>query len=163
MEAIYSMKSCCFTGHRMLKIDEALEQRLTRELCRLIDMGVTDFYAGGARGWDTFSAFRLLELRRTHPEVKLHLILPCSPEEQCRDFSMEELFFYNSVLHSADSVEQISDEYFDGCTRVRNKRMVELADICLCCYDTRRFASGTGQTVRMAEQKGIPIINLYEV
>ena len=41
----------------------------------------------------------------------------------------------------------------------RNERLVELADYCICyCTNPR---SGTGQTVRMAKDKGIDIINLF--
>ena len=42
----------------------------------------------------------------------------------------------------------------------RNSRLVNKADICICYLKNKR--TGTGQTVRMAETKGIDVINLYQ-
>ena len=41
--------------------------------------------------------------------------------------------------------------------------MIELSDGCVCYYDESVGRSGTGQTVRMAESKGIEIINLFSM
>ena len=41
---------------------------------------------------------------------------------------------------------------------------MELAsDYCICYWNSKDFRSGTGQTVRMAQKKGIEIINLFEI
>ena len=46
----------------------------------------------------------------------------------------------------------------------RNARMVELVDCCVAYYDESSNArSGTGQTVRMADLKGIEVINLFDI
>ena len=45
----------------------------------------------------------------------------------------------------------------------RNAQMVELADCCVCYYDDSIARSGTGQTVRMANAKGIEVINLFDM
>ena len=37
------MKSCCFTGHRIMKITPELVQRLKDALIKLVEQGVTDF------------------------------------------------------------------------------------------------------------------------
>lgn len=57
--------SCAFTGHRPKsfpwKYDEnadaclLLKKVLTREIVKLIDRGVTDFYSGLAEGVDTWA------------------------------------------------------------------------------------------------------------
>lgn len=48
--------------------------------------------------------------------------------------------------------------------KARNARLVELAsDYCICYWNPKNFRSGTGQTVRMAQKKGIEIINLFEM
>lgn len=46
------MKAACFTGHRNIKIDENIKQKLYSILDEIIKLGVSDFYAGGAIGWD---------------------------------------------------------------------------------------------------------------
>lgn len=71
---------------------------------------------------------------------------------------VEQLADYDRILLMADSTEYISEKYYYGCMKARNARLVELADCCVCYYDNKKSASGTGQTVRMAERKNICII-----
>ena len=86
-------------------------------------------------------------------------MLPCCEEEQTLKWTDEQKARYHKILTAADSVEYVSKRYYDGCMKKRNERLVQLADCCLCYYDDRRKASETGQTVRMAQKKGIEIIN----
>ncbi len=77
-------KSACFTGHRSFTGDTTnLEARLYDILERAINKeSVKDFYVGGAVGWDELAAQTVLKLREIYPQIELHLILPCSNEEQ---------------------------------------------------------------------------------
>ena len=159
-------RSACFTGHRTIKADiSTFSTLLSSVIERLItDKGVTDFYAGGAYGFDAVSAFSVLHLKENYPEVKLHLILPCSKEEQSRKWTAEQKAELEKLLGLADSVEYVSDRYYNGCMKARNARLVELAsDYCICYWNPKNFRSGTGQTVRMAQKKGIEVINLFEM
>lgn len=159
------MKSACFTGHRNIQGNPAeLEKRLYTELEKAIkEWGITEYYNGAALGWDLFSARVVLKLKKVYPQVKLHLILPCSPEEQTADWSDEQCSEYMSILSAADSVEQTSEHYYNGCMKVRNARLVELADCCYCYLNPNRKRSGTGQTVRMAQKKNIMVVNFYDL
>ena len=67
---------------------------------------------------------------------------------------------YDCIYREADSCEFVSVDYTKDCMRLRNKRLVELADCCVCFCGEPEGRSGTAQTVRMARQKGIPVINL---
>ena len=126
-------------------------------------MGVTDFYAGRAYGFYAVSAFSVLHLKENYP-VKLHLILPCSKEEQSRKWTAEQKAELEKLLRLADSVEYVSDRYYKGCMKARNARLVELAsDYGICYWNPSNYRSGTGQTVRMAQKKGIEVINLFEM
>ena len=159
-------RSACFTGHRTIKADiSTFSTLLSSVIERLItDKGVTDFYAGGAYGFDAVSAFSVLHLKENYPEVKLHLILPCSKEEQSGKWTAEQKAELENLLGLADSVEYVSDRYYNGCMKARNARLVELAsDYCICYWNPSNFRSGTGQTVRMAQKKGIEVINLFEM
>lgn len=157
------MKSICFTGHRQIDESSALKECLQKKLKEMIAAGCTDFYAGGAIGWDTLCAGTILTLRGGYPHIRLHLVLPCSPEEQTAKWKDAEKSEYYYILRAADSVEQISVCYQGGCMKRRNAKLVEYADICVCYYHPQRIRSGTGQTVRMAEKKGLPICNFAEV
>ena len=159
-------RSACFTGHRTIKADISIFSALLSSVIeRLItDKGVTDFYAGGAYGFDAVSAFSVLHLKENYPEVKLHLILPCSKEEQSRKWTAEQKAELENLLRLANSVEYVSDRYYNGCMKARNARLVELAsDYCICYWNPKNFRTGTGQTVRMAQKKGIEVINLFEM
>ena len=155
------MNNVSFTGHREIDAD-ALREPLYATLEELIEKGSDMFFAGGAAGFDTLAALTVLDLKTLYPWISLVLVLPCSPEEQTRSFTRELRDTYFDILHSADSVEYISDHFTKECMKQRNQRLIDHADICVCCYDERRLASGTGQTVRMAEKKRIRIINLFE-
>ncbi len=119
---------------------------------------MTDFYDGGAVGLDMLCAETVIELKAEYPNIKLHLLLPCPPGEHAKRWNKSQVAKYNEILQAADSVTVLSEHYTEDCMKLRNKRLVELADCCVCyCTNPR---SGTGQTVRMAREKGIDVINL---
>ena len=159
-------KSVCFTGHRTIAEDkEKLSARLYALLERLVtEQKIMDFYTGGALGWDALAALTVLKLRESYPEVKLRLELPCPFEEQSAKWNEAQKAEYQHILGLADSVEQASERYYNGCMKARNARLVELAtDYCICYWNPKHFRSGTGQTVRMAQKKGIEIINMLDM
>ena len=157
-KAVKSMKTCCFTGHRIIKITPELVQRLKDTIIKLITQSVTDFYNGGAIGFDMLCAEAVIALKAEHSDIKLHMLLPCPPEEHAKRWNKAQIARYNEILQAADSVTVLSEHYTEDCMKQRNKRLVELADCCICyCTNPR---SGTGQTVRMAREKGIDVINL---
>lgn len=155
------MKSACFTGHRNISGDIInLKQTLYNTLEKYItNYGLTDFYAGGALGWDTLAALTVIKLRSIYPHIRLHLILPCSNEEQTAKWSDKDKWIFYRILSSADHIEYTSQYYYKGCMKARNARLVECADICFCYWNTNNFHSGTAQTVNMARKKHIDIIN----
>lgn len=152
-------KAVCFTGHRNVKETAKLKEALINQLVKLIDEGTTDFYAGGAVGWDMLCENVVIELRERFPHIKLRLILPCPAEEQTEKWREDDKAEFRRLLLAADTVEICSEHYFDGCMKLRNQRLVDLADLCVCYYNGKQ-RSGTGQTVRMAERQGKEIINL---
>ena len=153
------MKACCFTGHRIIKITPELIRRLRNTIICVIEYGVTDFYDGGAIGFDMLCAETVIALKAEYSDIKLHLLLPCPPEEQVKGWNKAQIARYNEILQAADSVTILSEHYTVDCMKQRNERLVELADCCICyCANPR---SGTGQTVRIAAQKGINVINLF--
>lgn len=152
------MKSVCFTGHRKITITYELKEKLRRTLISLIENGCTDFYAGGALGWDTLCEEAVLALRQEYPQIKLHLVLPCSSAEQTAKWSDWQRTRFKSILTAADDVQYTAEHYSADCMKRRNERLVELSECCVCyCTDPQ---SGTGQTVRIAERSGIKIYNL---
>ena len=155
------MKSCCFTGHRIIKVAPELVQRLRDAIIDVIGQGVTEFYDGGAIGFDMLAAETVIGLKDEHPDIKLHMLLPCPSEEQIKGWNKTQIARYEKILQAADSVTVVSDHFTRECMKQRNERLVGIADCCICyCTNPR---SGTGQTVRMAADKQIDALNLAQL
>ncbi len=155
-------KSVCFTGHRDVKTNEKLENTLMETLKYLIEKeNVTKFYAGGAEGWDTICEKAVIRLKKLYPFIKLFLVLPCPAEEQTKFWRESDKSLYYRILRYADDIECVSAKYFKGCMKLRNERLVELSDICVCYYNGAG-RTGTSQTVRFANEYGLKVINLFE-
>ena len=152
--------NCCFTGHRNVLITDDLMKRLENELIKLIQDGFTDFYAGGAAGWDMLCGKMVIKLREIYP-VRLNIILPCRFEQHTLKWDQQQKDELEKLISLSDNVEIISEFYTDSCIKLRNHRLVSASSCCVCYYNKNRFRSGTGQTIRMAENKGIPVINLH--
>lgn len=159
------IKRCAFTGHRPSKFpwkyneDDprciALKETMTEQITELINSGVTDFYTGGADGVDCWAALIVLALREKNPALKLHCILPYAGQADGWSDSAQER--YREVLKKADSVEYVSQEYYDDCMIDRNHRLVESADLLLAVSKGVR-RSGTGATLNYARKMGREII-----
>ena len=157
-------RSVCFTGHREVSENTVkLFNRLYTCLENLITTeNATDFYAGGAVGFDTIAAKCVLSLREKYKDIRLHLVLPCPNDEQTKGWSAGEKFDFRIILQRADSVEITSPSRTKDCMKIRNARLVEQADsFCVCYYD-KTVKSGTGQTVGFAQKNGLTIINVFE-
>ena len=129
----------------------------------IIHHEITDFYTGCAIGWDTLAAQVIFKIRESYPQVKLHLILPCSNAEQTEKWTAEQKKEFHRILSLADDVEYTSKRYFNGCMKVRNTRLVECATYkCYCYWNDKRRRSGTFQTINMAERKGLLMENFFE-
>ena len=157
------MQSCFFTGHRSFSYerDTNAVNNLAAILPILAESGVTDFYAGGARGWDMYCELSVIVLKKYYPHLKLHLILPCPPEKQILYWNDSDKEHYKILLGFADSVDVISDDYDKYCMKKRNARLAELGDICVCYFNKNDLRSGTAQTVRMAEKANKTVLNMY--
>lgn len=153
-------KICCFTGHRNLGdlLTPGLYNKTKKLILDLVDDGYTDFRAGGAIGFDTLAAICVLDVKTQRPEVKLHLILPC--KDQDKKFSKLDKKFYHYAVANADTVSYIQERYAAGVMQARNRALVDGADLCVACL--ARLSGGTYQTVKMARQRGIEIINVLK-
>lgn len=154
------MKTVCFTGHRNLTVTPEIKKRLDETLKALAERGAEDFYAGGNLGWDMLCGEAVLKLREELPNIRLHIILPCPDDQLTAKWNASQKSRFYMILKGADNVEITSKKYFYGCTKVRNRRLVELAECCVCYCDNDNYAGGTGQTLLMAKRNNLVIFNL---
>lgn len=157
--------SCAFTGHRPQsfpwKYDETaqecllLKATLTKEIEKLVDRGVTDFYSGLAEGVDTWSAEIALGLREKNPALSVHGVLPC--RSQAIKWTPAAQEHHQWLQEQADTITCLSKEYYDGCMLDRNRYLVDHSDILLAVYNGS-WRGGTAMTVRYAQKLGREII-----
>lgn len=152
------IKTCSFTGHRRIRLEDkdALASLLKRGVKYAYDQGCRRFLAGGAIGFDTMAALAVLELRDSHPDARLVLVLPC--RDQDRYFSFEQKKTYRAILDSADELIYTSEVYTDTCMLRRNEYLAKNADVMLAYLYRER--SGASQTVRLAREYGAVVYNL---
>lgn len=151
-------RTCCFTGHRALPASkmQAILANLHREIDALIEGGVRDFLSGGALGFDQIAASIILDKRQMCRDVRLILTLPC--KDQDARWNEGQRVAYRALLRRADEVIYVSEAYDEGCMKRRNAYMVARSDFCLCALLRER--SCAGQTVRLARQSGLKVIDV---
>ena len=155
-----NFKSCCFTGHRIIPAAhrKELAHILDRRLAALFGIGFTEFRTGGALGFDTLAAERVLALCEKHPECHLHLILPC--RDQDKGWSVRERENYAHIMERASSVRYMSEHYTPDCMHARNRALVDGSDLCLSYLTANR--GGTPYTCAYALKHGVRLINLAD-
>lgn len=153
--------TCFFTGHRILSNSqiEYLKKEIKIIASYFIEQhNVTDFITGGAIGFDTIAAYTILELKKSYPQIKLHLYLPCT--DQAKNWRKSDINAWNDILKQADSHKYIFNHtYMSGCMQMRNRAMVTDSKYCIA-YCTRPN-SGSASTIAYAKEKGhyISMIN----
>jgi uncharacterized phage-like protein YoqJ len=150
-----------FTGHRRIAEKDLppLLSKLDETITNLVNQGITRYLNGGAVGFDALAALAVITARKRNPSVKLILALPCTNQDE--RWGKADKQIYKHLLESADEIIYVSDKpYFDGCMAARNLYLIENSGTCIAYM--KRGRSGASQTVRMAREHNLTIINLAE-
>lgn len=153
-------KICCFTGHRKIDDNEIIKlpAELDRRIEKLYSLGVREFRAGGAIGFDTLAALKVIAFRKTHPDVRLCLILPCRDQDKKWNDYDKRILRY--TVECADSVLYIENTYTPDCMHRRNRALVRGADYCLAYVN--RIEGGSAYTLNIARREGLKVENLAD-
>ena len=136
-----------FCGHKDIHGRDAVERWLY-DVCRyLIQQGAEEFYLGGYGGFDHLSAAVLRELKKTHPQIRLILVLPYL------NSSMPTEGYDETVYPPLESVPK------RFAISRRNEWMVQECDT-IIAYVTHRWG-GAAKTLEYAQKKKKRIIS-YE-
>lgn len=149
---------CCFTGHRTIPAQHMsrLYPLLDKEILSLYNKGVRIFRAGGAMGFDTIAALRVLYLKSQGYELTLELILPC--RDQTSRWPPSAVLDYNFILSRADSVRYVTEAYNRYCMLQRDRALVDGSGYCISYLTENR--GGTAYTVAYALKNGLTLVNL---
>lgn len=158
-------KSCFFTGHRSIPDDkETIFVALKNHISYLYSIGVRDFHAGGALGFDTLAATTVIDLKRFHPGMRLVLNLPY--HNQTFGWNAVNVKRYEYIKSNADEIIYTYDgEVTDGYdTRKyllkRNCDMVDCSKYGIAYFTGGK--SGTGYTLKYAKKRNCEVVNIYE-
>ena len=145
------VRSVCFTGHRELPPrTTAAYRHLVKDteaaIRRAFAAGARRFYCGGAEGFDLLCGKLVLLEQERHLDMQLILLLPYTGFGE--RFSARDRAELDRQKKAAEEVLYLSTQYYPGCMALRNRQLVEDADLCIA--HLTRAPSGTAQTVGYA-------------
>lgn len=147
-------KTCCFTGHRQLRLPEKEVIKKLRPIIKdAIKNGFNHFICGGALGFDTLAAELIIKLKR-RKKITLEIAMPC-PEQNAMWTTMQKQK-YIDILNKADKQTLICRSYIQSCYQKRNEYMVNNSALVIAFFDGS--PSGTMQAVNYAKLKGKRVI-----
>ena len=159
-------KVCCFTGHRPNRLPwgehekgegfEAFRERLKHQIEVAILGGVSHFICGMAEGIDLLCGELVLQLKRSYTYITLEVAIPWP--NQSDKFSRRNKSRWLGLRHNANKVTIVCRYWRKNVFERRNQYMVDNSDLLIAVC--RNMTSGAGQTIRMAERRGIPIIRV---
>lgn len=157
--------TCCFSGYRAEKMPfpaddpraDALMVALDQAIANAAAQGYTAFLSGMSTGFDLWAAEAVLHAREQLP-VQLLCAVPF--DQQADHYPPDWKRRFNHCLLAADQVFALSRRYYNGCYAARNRFMVESSSLLICYFDGK--PGGTAQTVRMAREHRLDIINLAD-
>lgn len=159
-------ETCCFSGYRIEKMPfraddlsavQTLAAALDRAVYHAAARGYTRFLSGMSTGFDLWAAEAVLRARAQLP-VQLLCAVPF--DRQADSYPPDWKRRFNHCLLAADRVYALSRQYYAGCYAARNRFMVDASSLLICYFDGQ--SGGTAQTVHMAGQSGLEIVNLAE-
>ena len=152
-----------FTGYRPQKMpfgfDEQDERcidfkkRLRDTIESFIWQGYQHFISGGAMGMDMYAAEIVLELKKKYPEILLEMVSPF--DGQTAKWALEYQQRHDALFEKADIVTATGHAFTKSCMFVRNRYLVDNADMLLAAFDGQ--PGGTEMTIRYAKQMGIQV------
>ena len=155
--------TCCFTGHRPVKLPWGMRDTDSRctdtkiwirdQVSDLYEKGYRRFLCGMAIGCDMLFAEEVTALRRLHPEVILFGAIPCADQASC--WNTKQKLRYSELVEQCDEIKIFSETYNRLCMNERNSFMVEQSSVLLACFNGT--PGGTMNTILYAQRKGIDI------
>ena len=146
-------RTCAVTGHRVLPPDFD-EEKLRKNLEKIIDDGYDVFLIGMAVGFDLLCFKTLLSIKESGKDVKICAVVPCS--DQSKRFSAEDKLFYDECMEKADFIAEEENTYFKNCMLIRDDYLVSNSSLLFAFFDGRK-QGGTYYTINKATKNGLKV------
>lgn len=105
---------------------------------------------------DMFAAEAVVELRKQHPEVILEMVSPF--DDQASKWPEEYRARHDLLFELADITTATSHIYTKSAMFIRNRYLVNNADLLLAAYDGQ--PGGTAMTCELARRYNVPIMKI---
>lgn len=140
----------CFSGHRKIPPEEyeMIKKELFLTVRGLIERGYTEFYTGGAEGFDRLATECVIRLKEEFPDILLNIIFPYIGSRGEKE--------YEPIIPYADKTEYACGRYLPWCYHERNRMLVDKSSVCVC-YLTKA-SGGTAYTANYAKDNGVEVI-----
>ena len=181
-------KSCCFIGHRIIKINQELVDRLQGEIIDIIENGVNRFIFGSRSEFDSLCHSIVTELKETYPNI-IRVAYDTKSEKSILekdkgrlDTIYSKLFGREFDLSAYEEVIKDDKMFVSGRASYieRNQLMIDASYYCIFYYNkdyippVRSYSkkyismstsnkSGTAIAYQYALKKKKIIINIYEL
>lgn len=163
---------CCFTGHRphdmpfIATADDPgfleFANRLERAIRFEIDRGARHFISGMCDGMDLWAACMVMKVREELPELGITLEAAVPHAGQEKYWPEDIRTAYREILASCDHVTVLAQHYFSGVMMIRNRYMVDHADVVIAALKPGAQKGGTWNTVQYALKKKKEVVNIFE-
>ena len=148
-----------FFGHRRIRNESEVRQRLLAEIEKQIKLGVDRFLIGTHGTFDNMALSCCRELRQIYKDIKIVVVFTSLHPFQKDEFGFSGIDTYKDVETLTYAIE---DEHFKNQIVVNNRYMVDESDIVICYVDFDEYRSGAKRAVNYAKRKNKTIINLFK-
>lgn len=145
-----------FFGHRYIDEWAFLEASLEKHIRSLIDeKEYIEFLVGRNGDFDQLVSSTIHRVRRNYYDANsaLILVLPYSTADYINNQDGYERYYDNIEISY-----KASTAYPKAAIQIRNRKMVDRADLIICCVDHKN--GGAHKTIKYAEKQKKQIINI---
>ena len=145
-----------FFGHREIENALEVERKLEAKITELIQTKqYVEFLVGREGEFDILAAsvVRRVKKQIDYGNCSLIWVLPYMKAE-FRDNEKEFLEYFDDV----EICEQSAKAHFKLAMQIRNRAMVDRADLVICCIQHK--SGGAYKTVQYAQKQGLTVINI---
>ena len=145
-----------FFGHREIENALEVERKLEAKITELIQTKqYIEFLVGREGEFDILAAsvVRRVKKQIDYGNCSLIWVLPYMKAE-FRDNEKEFLEYFDDV----EICEQSAKAHFKLAMQIRNRAMVDRADLVICCIQHK--SGGAYKTVQYAQKQGLTVINI---
>lgn len=153
--------TCCFFGHRSVRITDELKHKLRCCIEELIvHRNVTDFLFGSRSKFNELCYEITSELKRKY--IHINRIYVRAEYQYIKDDYREYLLTYYEATYFPKNIANAGKAVYIE----RNYEMINKSSYCICYYDEnylpqKRNKSGTKIAYDYAVRKGVQLINIF--